>query len=600
MPGIKFTNFDGYYPRTSAYLLPDNAGQTAENVKLFSGELRGWQKSVAVFPQPTLVANPLAIYRLERPTDLASAWLSWQSDVDVVPSPVSDTADGRIYYMGDGAPKKTNYALATSGAAPYPYASLPMGVIAPTVAPTVASTVAGTTPETRAYIYTYISVFGTVFEESAPSPATSVATYVSGDTVHISGLGTTSPAGYNITKKRIYRTSTSANSVDYRLVAEIPITQATYDDSALQVNLPGDPLITLYFTEPPSDLRGLVSMPHGVLAAFRKNEVWFCEPDYPHAWPVSYVLTTAYNVVGLGVVGNMLVVCTERSPELIYGTTPGAFTQDKVPLIEPCASKRSIATDGTAVIYASPNGLIAVGPNDRERVSEKLFRRQEFQEYQPNSLYAKIYDGQYFGWFNAPVRGKGALLMDATDRPALSRLNQYTDAAYVDTRTANLYYVDGIDNHLYQFDADTSNNNTYTWRSKKISWPFPVAMGVLQLYADYKYLKSAVYDPTADIAYNAALIAAGTVRGAISLNAINEFPINGSLLRPVYAPGNVRYVGVTVYGDGRVIASFPFMNEYHKKLPAGLRCRTWEVEINGNAPVYSVYLAPTVADLKDN
>lgn len=599
MPAIKLDRFDGFFPRKSDYLLGDFEAQIAENVKLFSGELRAWQEPVKLEPQPALVTNPQAIYRLERPTDQASVWLSWQDDVDVIPSPIADTTDGRIYYTGQATPRKTNYARATSGAAPYPFDYFEMGVVAPTLTPTASSTGGTGGVQTRVYIFTYINTFGSVKEESAPSPPVTVASQQTGATVSVGNLGTAAPAGkYNITHKRIYRAVGGVTTLDYRLVAEIPITQDTYSDTLNDAQLPGDVLISLDFTPPPTDLKGLVAMPGAFLAGFRRNEVWFSEPNYPHAWPAKYVLTVTNNVVGLGVIGNLLVVMTERSPELIYGQSPDTLSQEKIPLIEPCASKRSIATDGNAVIYASPNGLVGIGPGMRARFTDRLFRRDEFQEYTPTSMYGRVYDGTYFGWYDSVKQGQGALLLNSTDVPALSDLTDFTRAAYIDTRTAALYYVRG-DGFLYEFDASAQDNTLYKWRSKKFDMPFPTSFGALQLYANYDFIYELVEDNAAKIAFNKDLIDKGTAEGAIGTNFINEYPINGSKFRDATNPNDTRYVGVTVYGDGEIVISHGFTDERHKKLPGTRKYRTVEIEIVGNVPVYCVTLATTAADLKD-
>lgn len=598
MPAIKIDRFDGVYPRKGTYQLGDFEAQTAENVKLFSGELRAWQKPVEVTPQPALRVNPETIYRLERPTDQASVWLSWQVDVDVVPSPIADTNDGRIYYTGEATPRKTNYAIATSGAAPYPFDYLELGLPKPTPTPTGSSTGGTGGVQTRVYIYTFISTFGAVKEESQPSDPVTITSQVTGATVTLNDLGTAAPAGkYNITHKRIYRAVGGNTTLDYRLVAEIPITQGTYTDTLNDADLPGDVLISLDFTPPPATLKGLVSMPGGFLAGFVRNEVWFSEPNYPHAWPAKYVLTASYNVVGLGVVGNLLVVMTERSPELIYGQSPDTLGQEKIPLVEPCASKRSIATDGNSVIYASPNGLVGIGPGMRARFTDRLFRRDEFQFYGPASIYARVYDGTYFGWFGNGAN-QGAMLINSTDTPAMSVLGAFTNAAFVDTRTAALYYVDA-DNKLVEFDASLTDNASYVWRSKKFDLPFPTSFGVLQLYADYDFIAGATYDPAQDIAFNQNLITTGTVNGAINTAPVNKYAVNGSALRRALAASDIRNVSVVVYGDGQQVVTHGFTDERHKKLPSGRKYRTWEIEVRGNVPVRAVALASTAADLKD-
>ena len=60
-----------------------------------------------------------------------------------------------------------------------------------------------------------------------------------------------------------------------------------------------------------------------MIAGWKDNEVWFCEPYRPHAWPVKYVVNVDYPIVGLGTidqscmdadVGASPTVVVEHSP----------------------------------------------------------------------------------------------------------------------------------------------------------------------------------------------------------------------------------------------------------------------------------------------
>lgn len=134
MPYLKLENFSGISPRTGPALLQPNQAQVAKNVKLQSGELRPWRKPVFEY-QPGL-ADTLAIYRLENTTTGDSAWLEFGVDTDVVPGPVADTTEFRVYYTDGVKPKKTNWDLATTsgtGTKPFPNAAYNMGIAAPQV-----------------------------------------------------------------------------------------------------------------------------------------------------------------------------------------------------------------------------------------------------------------------------------------------------------------------------------------------------------------------------------------------------------------------------------------------------------------------------------
>ena len=152
MSVIKLEQFSGIAPRIGPTELGPTQAQTASNLKLQSGEIRPWRKPVAVY---TLGQSGVkTIYQLEKTTTGDKAWLEWTSDVDVVPSPVVDTTDFRIYYTDGVGPKKTNWNLATtsgSGTKPFPDAYYQMGVPNPTAAPTLLkSGGSGTVHEDRA------------------------------------------------------------------------------------------------------------------------------------------------------------------------------------------------------------------------------------------------------------------------------------------------------------------------------------------------------------------------------------------------------------------------------------------------------------------
>src|SRR5678816_1508895 len=116
MAAIRVLGFDGLIPRMSPTLMGEQFAQIASNVKLYSKELRFWRGPKLAPDTNAPPANYQTLYRLFHSTG-ATAFLLWTTDVDVAISPVADTTgETRIYYTGDGAPKKTNWAMATGGA----------------------------------------------------------------------------------------------------------------------------------------------------------------------------------------------------------------------------------------------------------------------------------------------------------------------------------------------------------------------------------------------------------------------------------------------------------------------------------------------------
>ena len=612
MPYLKLEGFSGISPRTGPAMLAPNQAQVAKNVKLQSGELRPWRKSVLSY-QPGL-PDVHSIYKLENSTTGGSVWLEFAVDTDVVPGPVADTNDFRVYYTDGVAPKKTNWNLATTsgtGSKPFPNASLRLGVPGPTTAPTLVKTGgSGTVHEDRAYVYTYISTFGSVLEESAPSPAGKILSVEPDATVTISAFATAplASAGYNITAIRIYRSVTSATSAVYLYVGTITVDPTTgiasgsFADTILAANL-GIALPSLYYTPPPAALQGLITMPNGILAGFVGNEVWFCEPYLPHAWPASYMMTVGAPIVGLGVFGQTLVVCTTKQPYLITGSQPGAMSQEKVPLPEPCVAKKSITSDQFGVLYASPNGLVSIAPGTQDVISRTLFTRDEWQTYVPSSMVGVIYQNMYICFYQVGST-KSALILMRGDTPPLVTLDVASQAVFVTKSTADVYYVSPLDNGIYQLDADPVNNTYYEWLSKTFIFPEPVNFAAAKVQANWTYMNDTVaYNAYVAqiIAANQAIWAAGTpLRSTVNSTTVASIALGGSILSTVPTAAETRSVQAFVYANKTFIGSNGFTSQEPIRMPAGSKEYIYEVRLTGNAPLRSFTMATSIAELVAN
>jgi hypothetical protein len=601
MPYIKVESFSGIVPRTGPTRLDATQAQVANNVKLQSRELRSWSLPVLEYAPVTPAIQ--TIYYIDSPSG-TKYWLEWATDVDMVPGPVADVSEFRYYYTGDGAPKKTNYALATTsgaGTRPFPDAWLYMGVPNPTGAPTLVASGSAGTVETRAYVYTYISTFGSVKEESAPSPAATVTVTTTGQTVTVSGFAAAPTTGYNITHRRIYRTITGATSVTYSFVAEIPIATTSYVDSLTVAQL-GSELPSLFWEPPPSDIKGLVALPNGIFAAFKGNQVWLSEPYYPHAWPSGYMLTVDYPIVGLGVFETTLVVLTTRFPYLISGVSPTSMTQQKLPIPQPCVSKRSIASDQYGVLYASPNGLVSLGSGSQDVVTVPLYTRDEWQDLDPYSMVGTIYNNMYMGFSNVAGVIKG-IVISRGDIPPLVHYDFPARSLFVDRSTSDVYAINDVDNKVYHLDASAVNFTTYEWKSKKFALPNPTNFGAVKVGADYDFMddiEAYITYVNAIKAQNAILFAnyAGNVQGQLNTGVLNQFTLNGSLLLDIPEEGTNRFITLIVYADGVQIYEADVLSQEPLRMPATQKGYVYEMTISGNTPVRFVAMASSIGELR--
>lgn len=602
MAGIKIEGFQGIAPRLSATLLEQNQAQIAFNLELLSGTIRPWRGPSPVYlpytPPATpvhipLIANAETVYRLNNGTN--DCWLSWANDVDYVPGVVADVSDYRVYYTGDPTPRKTNYALASTGAGPWPAAYYEMGVPGPTVAPTLTVGGSGAAPSTTyAYVYTWVSVFGSVYEESAPSPAT-LATATTGQTITISGFGTPPTGNYNYQYLRIYRTVTGTSSVIYQMLVQLAVTATTYTDSTPTTLLVGGNLNSLNWGPPPSNLKGLVSMPNGILAGFVANEVWFSEPYYPHAWPSIYTLTVDYPIVGLAVSGSTLYVLTTRNPYAITGVSPSTMSQVKLDIVEGCVAKRSIAADQFGVIYASPNGLVSLNPSQQDIITRQLYSYDDWRALGPSTIFARIYNSIYY----MQLPPNTALAFMRADTPPLTEFTYYARGLYVDPVTNYLYSINSQDGYLYQLDADATTPASYTWKSKRFLQPEELSFSAVQIDADYAgaYATQTAYYNNVVAANQTLFTATGAAwTGGFDVGTFDQFMYGAGVLAPLPEAGYASLT-LTIWADGVQVYQGLFTSLEAVRIPA-VRGYAWEFQVSGTIGVRSIGVATSVQELK--
>lgn len=450
--------------------------------------------------------------------------------------------------------------------------------------------------ETRVYVYTFISEFGTVLEESAPSPPSNLVD-VRTQEVTITDFEDAPTGDYNIVAIRIYRSVAGATTNSFQFVAELPIAETSFEDTLPTAEL-GEVLQTEGWTTPPNGLEGIVAMPNGILAGFEGNSVYFSEPYYPHAWPYAYAVSLPYDIVGLGVVGQSVVACTTVSPFVISGINPGAMSQEEIPIQEPCVSKESITSDKFGVMYASPNGLVNIAPGEGDTVTNALYRRDEWQMLDLDSMVSFTYDGKYFGFFNDPT--EKAVVVSRDDIPALSRLELNAVGAFLDERTAKLFVIDASSNAIEEMDSADLQPLTYTWRSKRFRMTRAHTYSVLRLDADYDQL-------TIDDQYNAELSElyeyneaqfGSDLMGAVNTRPLNTFDVNGSTMLNLPALATARTAQVLIYGDNQELVASMFPTSLDPIILPPFKAREIEIEIVGNIDVFSVEIASNIEELQ--
>lgn len=355
---------------------------------------------------------------------------------------------------------------------------------------------------TIAFVDTYVNVFG---EESAPGDPVTV-TVNHGQSVELYKT-VTQPDGWTptttndygkITKWCIYGTNTtSQGTTDYYLAVEKIITTnrgVSSNEFAIVAKKPheyGAKLETIGWLTPPSGATGLCAMSNGILAVFRntsddkyENEVWFCEPYRPYAWPSKYVQTFPFQIVGIKPQGNGLLVTTKGQPYFVYGSHPGAMSSTKLQAMQAGISKLSMCDIGSHVVYASHDGLVAVSNTDVNlELSQRFFTREVWRsKYGSNLAYLNLayHDGFLIGYFTNGAIGF-CIRLDEAAGTFTEMTGNYR--SHCSSPLTDALYLAGSGTTFYSFAAGSARQ-AYSWKSKDFIFPAPVNMAEAQIVMD--------------------------------------------------------------------------------------------------------------------
>ncbi len=546
MAVISLMKFSGVAPRFSPNKLQPDMAQTALNVRLAAGTLASWKQTTTV--KSSLSAGPVStIYRYGQ--DLVSDtnyWFHWTADVDVVKGAISGDQTERTYFTHPslGARLTDNSAALTGGSGDYPWNSYPLGVPAPALTPVAVVTDDGDPnepTETRIYTFTYVTAFG---EEGPPSPTSApLDLKPTGASVTLSGLSTTPPSGYAgyITAKRIYRTLSGSATTEFQLVDEIPISQATYVDSIAGSAL-NELITTATYNPPPSGGFGLTQMANGIMLMFKGYDVYASEPYLPYAYPTGNQQSVDYPIVGGKAIGTSAVVVTTGHPDLLTGSDPSALALVKLEDPQACSSKRSLASGGGGVFYASPDGLIFITSSGQlSNLTGAFFTRDEWQALNPSSMHGYFHDGRYYGFYNNGSVQRGFIFDPGQGSGAFTFIDTYATAGFVDAVQDVLYLKVG--SNIVKWNSGTSRM-TYTWRS-------------------------AIFELTNLGNYAVAQVVA------------KDYPLTFRL----YADGALKHTQT-------VTSANPF------RLPSGYMARFVEIEVEGTTEILAVHVADSMSELK--
>ena len=485
---VRINRFGGRVPMLSDRFLGQNMAAVAKNCKLWSKTLKPWNEPL-VIQGKAKTGTMHTIYLYDN-----QYWFQWEEEVDVVRSQIAGTSKDdavpfeRTYFTGKGRPQVTDSSIATAGGGnQFPSNSYDLGIPAPDASPFVIGTPSDEEIiESSRYVYTFVRIWNGVESESPESPPSNIVDVTPGDNVVITGMLTTLPVpegglfwDSNVTHKRIYRVATGIDGAEYQFVGQVAMSTPSYNDSKTADEL-GLVLPSSTWNPPPDDLHSIVAMPNGMMAGLSGNRLCFCEPYQPHAWPIDYRMGTTHIGIGLAVYGQSVVITTEGQPYIASGVHPAYVTMDKVEMRQACVSKQSIADMGDYILYASPDGLVALGAGINRLLTSSFFYKEDWQKYNPSSMRAFNYDGYYICFYDTGSRQAGFIFDPRDPEIGFVDLDIFATAGYSHLETDILYLV--VNDDIVAWDESVARM-TQEWKSGKIIAPHPINPTVAQIFA---------------------------------------------------------------------------------------------------------------------
>jgi hypothetical protein len=554
MPVVRLDTFSGTLPLRSARALPDANAAQAVNIRPEAGGLQGVRGPSLI---KTLQGSTRSVYRILTGSvpDLVggSFWMEFSDqDTDVHRTPVVNDQYERYYWCSPSTgPRYNTKTRITSGSTNYV-----LGFDAPVAPPTLVLTGGGADPTdivTREYVFTYVSIYG---EESAPSPAAEASGYTDSFWyVYGIPIAPTGTLQVPITTVRIYRTVTGLTGVTsfYKVADVAPGATFFYD------YLGDETLITeiesTTWAKPVSGLQGLVALPGGFFASWTGNTIYFSEPYHPHAWPAEYALTVEHPIVGLGVYGSTLVVCTSGFPYRVNGIRPDTMSLVKLGQPMPCLNRRSIVSTPQGVYFASEDGIAFVGSAGMGIVTHEVIGRDVWQtQFNATATWAIALGQSYVFRQTVPNTSTDIVYAMAPESPGLG-LTQIT----VPGSSLNVPLMDHwsgralliADGSLYEWINPRSTSVlTYRWRSREFQLPKPGNLGAAEM----------------------------------------------SFARP----NNNETVTLRIWADGtKVFDQSISVTDKPIRLPSGFMATVWQFEVESSAQLYYLAVGKTVADLRN-
>jgi len=598
MVAARISPFGGMVPAVDDGLLAPINAAYARDTWTYSGAVVG-------LPQRKLLrtlTNPLAgkVYRVPNNyTDAIhlsdSLWLEFSHpDTDVLRTQVvGDTFDRYYWASPVDVPRYMTYPQ-LQAAAPALAGAYILGIPAPGAISGIVSGGASATLKSVAYVQTFMSAYS----EEGPPSAPKLYSAQKIDATYTITLDQPDPndltLNRHITVIRLYRTITATNgTTTYFFVTEVPVGTVSYADNAA-VNT--DAVIALNaqlestnWSGPPSDLQGWISMTNGIVAGFRGNEIWFCEPYRMHAWPAIYTLAVEYPVVGLGVQNNALVVTTDGFAYTVNGAHPSSMSLQKIAGLMPCTSRGSVLSTTMGVYFSTPAGLALVSSGGVVIATKELIRKDKWNALvQINTLRAAQLGDAYYAFGQAI---SGVFQADAfqanfvqLDDFAGARAGMLIDPTSATVAFNNLTSVDPITNVM----TDVWSGEVFVIQNGQVQW---LDISDVAQTKDPFVWRSKLFQTTKKDNFNVAKVFFTVPPNTTALNPVEVFGLNQTLQANQWGLWRA-------YADGELVMTRELrVSGEQFRLPSGFKADYWQFEIEARVQVDVIQVATSSKEL---
>jgi hypothetical protein len=476
--------------------------------------------------------------------------------------------------------------------------------------------------ETRAYVYTWVTEYG---EESAPSPAALLNGWSNGiwDVTMWAPVPEDMGEDRNIKTARLYRTVPGATgqTVYYWLCdLDLPSNKITNVSTAKGVlngtvvvigagqvrDTQGDDVVALNnqlqstnWFPPPAGLAGMISMPNGMIVGWRSNELWFCEPYNPHAWPPGNVLTTEFPIVGVGVVGNSAVVVTGAEPYICTGVNPSVMSMVKTATPFPGLSRGSIISGSSTIFFQAQQGLIEVNPNTQiaQNTTEGWITRERWMALTPQkNVHAVPLTSCYFA-FGVNENGDNSV----------ARQGFAVELSNGDTTSFTIWPQPG--GHRIGFMPLTAPNNfdiTDIWNDPWSGVTLVMLNGAVYYY-DFSdqaptiqtYMwESKIYQQKNKENFSAMRVFFNIPPGTPAQNPVRQELATAD---PAWNTLNADQYGIIyVYGDGNLITTRELRsNAELLRIGSGQKYEEWQWKVQARVNISNIQVATSVKELRN-